>query len=185
MAALRSRAVLVAAVVLFLGVGCGASGGKEDVSSPTTDAPATSAPDTTEVEDVPATTDDVEVDDSIDPADEEICGPLQALSDYDTESADVIARDDWTEIKAFLLDETDGVLAVYDDAIAADSEITEDLEALRAITETYSDLARASSSLEDFSQQLLAAPELEAAGDAALRVNDFSIEFCGVSTGGN
>ena len=184
------RLVLIAAVAALLLAGCGTSGGDDASDSPTTtkaDTATTAPEDTTTEAEVDDTTDTTEAEptDTTAPAGEDICVPLKVLSDFDKESGALINGGDWPATQQFFIDHTDDVLAAYDDAIAIDSEVTADLEALKAVTETTADTAAGSSDLMDFSTKLLDQPGIMEAGASGLALNTFAEENCGFSTGGN
>lgn len=177
------RAALLVSIACLLFAGCGASGGDDAADEPTTtkaEATTTTETDTTEVD-----TTDVETTEVDDPEGGEICEPLQVLSDFDSESAELIDEGDWPTIQAYFVEHTDDVLAAYDDAIALDTELSSDLEELRGITEGTADLAADSSSLEELGTRLLDDPDIASAGEAGFRLNEFAQENCGFSTGGN
>ena len=180
--------VLVAAVAAALLAGCGTSSGSDAADGTTTSAAddgATTVVDeasTTEAED--ATTTRPEATTTAAPDDDAICGPLKALSASDAEANRLVATGDWPKIKAFYVDQTDDIIAIYDEAIALDTEITADLEALRSVTVSAGKLAEASSSLMDFSGKLMAQPGLSESSQAALRASAFSEDTCGFALAG-
>lgn len=176
-------ATVMAAVLL---ASCGTSSGSDASDDPTTTAPAptTTVPsDTTEAE--PTATTAVDTTAVEEPAGDDICVPLKVLSDFDIESAQLINGSDWSATQQFFVDNTDDVLAAYDDAIAFDSEVTADLEALKAVTETTAETAADSTDLMDFSSKLLAEPGIVEAGQSGVVLNIFAQTECGFSTGGN
>ncbi|MGN6694567.1 MAG: hypothetical protein ACTHN0_10360 [Aquihabitans sp.] len=182
------RAVLLVSIACLLFAGCGASGGDDAADEPTTtqsEATTTTETDTTEVDTTDVETTDVETTEADDPAGDEICEPLQVLSDFDAESAQLIDEGDWPTIQAYFVDHTDDVLTAYDDAIALDTDLSDDLEELRSITAGTADLAAESSSLEELGTKLLDDPDIASAGEAGFRLNEFAEETCGFSTGGN
>jgi hypothetical protein len=182
-------ALLAAFAVAVVLAGCGTSSGDAASDSATTtkaEAVTTTAPSDPTTE--PSTTDPTD-DTGTTVAEEpsggdDICVPLKVLSDYDLQSAKLIDGGDWTATKAYFVDSTDEVLAAYDDAIALDSEQTENLEALRAVTVTTAEMAGQSSDVLDFSNKLLAQPGIMEAGTAGFALNEFAEENCGFSTGG-
>jgi len=113
-----------------------------------------------------------------------ICGPMKDLSESDAEANKLVAGGDWTKIQAFYVDNTDDIVAIYDKAIALDTEITDQLETLRSVTVSAGDLAASSSSLMDFSGKLSSQPGLAESGQAALTANDFVQETCGFALAG-
>lgn len=183
------RRSLVALVAFLALAGCSSSGG-EDATTTTearatteaatdTEPTETTEPDTTETteRDTTETTDGGEAG--------EVCDALQAISDYDVASGELVnGGADWPELQAFFVDNTESVLAAYDDAIAADSEVTDELIVLRDFTEGTGDLAADSSSLEDFGSKLTSNPDVLEAGQAGETLNTFAEENCGFSTGG-
>jgi hypothetical protein len=181
--------VALAVGTLLLGA-CGTSGG-DDASTTKADATTTSPT----ADETTATTEDGDATEPTDTTDTpvgdggdeggEICGPLKVLSDFDAESARITQAGDWPDVQAFFVDHTDEVLAAYDDAIALDSEVTDDLEQLRDVTDTTVETAADADSLEDFSTKLLAKPGIMEAGAAGIALDDFAQEHCGFSTGGN
>lgn len=188
------RLVVLAVASAALLAGCGASGGSDAKADVTTTAPAsdgtTTVPDdtsdTTEVPDTTDTTPDTpDTTVAEEPAGDDICVPLKVLSDFDIDSAELINGGDWPATQQFFVENTDDVLAAYDEAIAIDSEVTEDLKALKAVTETTAETARDSSDLTDFSGKLLAQPGIMEAGESGFALNTFAEENCGFSTGGN
>ncbi|WP_421120370.1 hypothetical protein ACE2AJ_03350 [Aquihabitans daechungensis] len=180
------RLALIAGAAALLLAACGTSGGDDASDRPTTTAEATStAPTDTTAPEPADTTETEEPTETTAPADEDLCVPLKVLSDYDIESARLISVGDWAAIQAFFVEETDSVLGAYDDAIALDSEFTEDLEALRAVSEGTAELAGESNDLMDLSGKLTSLPGIQEAGQAGMRVNEYAEENCGFSTGGN
>lgn len=186
MARTPSRIVLIAtAAALALLAGCGTSAGDDALDETTTTAATatTAAPtkDGTETTEVETT----EVDDTEPSGDDDLCAALQVLSQYDIDSAEIINSGDWEATQAFFVDRTADVLTAYDDAIALDTELSADLEAMRAITEGTADMAADSDDLAELSDKLLSQPGLMEAGEAGIRVNEYAQEHCGFSTGGN
>ena len=193
MTRVRVVAFLVPFALTVALVGCGTSSGDDasdtTAGATTTAAETTAGQETTETtvdEEPTETTETTEVTEETEPAggDEDLCEPLQVLSDYDQASADIIAGGDWTAIQAYFVDSTQPVLDAYDEAIALDTDLTDDLEELRAITEGTAELAAESTDLMDLSGKLLALPGIDSAGQAGLRLNTFAEATCGFSTGG-
>lgn len=183
------RTVVLVLIASALLAACGASGGDDAADttsaksgSTTTAAPAaetTEATDTTEVDEPTETTE------AATPAGDDICVPLRVLSDFDIQSAELVNGGDWPATQAYFVENTDEVLAAYDEAIAMDSEVTEDLQKLRGVTETTAATAADSSDLVDFSTKLLDQPGIMEAGASGFALNEFAEENCGFSTGGN
>lgn len=117
-------------------------------------------------------------------SDEEICASLKVLSDYDGQSAQLIAAGDWPAIQKFFVEQTQTVIDAYDRAIATGSDLTAELTQLRDITDGTSELAASSTDLADFGGKLAALPGLLEAGQAGLTLNTFAESTCGFSTGG-
>lgn len=190
----RRAALLLPFLVAVALVGCGTSSGDDASEGPTTteasaDPTTTEVTETTEaaettVEEEPTETTENTETTEVPAGDEDLCEPLQVLSDYDQESAEIIAGGDWTAIQAFLVDNTEPVLDAYDDAIALDTDLTADLEELRSVTEGTAEMAAEATDLMDLSDKLLALPNIAEAGQAGLRLNTFAEETCGFSTGG-
>jgi hypothetical protein len=176
------RLLLAASAVALVLAGCGTSSGSDAAGgTTTTKAQAT----TTAASEVTDTTEAAAPTETTAPAEDDICVPLKVLSDYDIASARLIAVGDWTAIQAYFVEKTDAVLAAYDDAIAIDSEVTDDLKELRTISEGTAELAADATDLMDLSGKLTALPGLQSAGAAGERLNAFAEEKCGFSTGGN
>ncbi|HWJ97123.1 MAG TPA: hypothetical protein VNQ33_03120 [Acidimicrobiales bacterium] len=180
------------ALVLLAGTlvaACGASGGDDaaGTTSASKSGSTTSAAPTTEAADATETT---EADDPAETAEadapgDDICVPLKVLSDFDIESSQLVNGGDWAATQAYFVEHTDDVLAAYDEAIAMDSEVEDDLKALRAVTETTAETAADSTGLMDFSAKLLDQPGIMEAGAAGFALNTFAEDNCGFSTGGN
>jgi len=171
--------LLAASAAALVLAGCGTSSGSDASEEPTTtkaEATTTVPDDTTEVEDPTETTA---------PAGDDICVPLKVLSDYDIESARLISVGDWSAIQAYFVEETEPVLAAYDDAIAMDTDLTADLEELRGVSEGTAEMAADATSLMDLSDKLLSVPGIQEAGAAGQRLNEYAETNCGFSTGGN
>lgn len=187
----RFALVLASASVALLLAGCGASGG-DDASDDTTTTKAgattTEASDTTAVATTAAedtTTTEAKATTTAAPAgDEAICPPMKALSTSDAEANKLVSGGNWPAIQAFYVDNTDDIVAIYDEAIAVDTEITADLETLRSVTVSAGDLAASSSDLMDFSGKLASQPGLAESGQAALRANEFTQKTCGFPLAG-
>lgn len=182
--------VIVAAAALALAVvlvGCGGSSGDGAADATTTAAGAVTTtraddPATTSTES--PTTTEAKTTTTAPAADPKaVCAPLKALGNIDARANSVVATGDWPKIKAFYLDQTDDIVAIYDDAIAADSAITADLETLRQVTVDTGAIAGRSTSLIDFGSKLVADPAMSASGAATLRANDFTEKTCGFSLG--
>lgn len=186
----HGRSIAGVAVLLVLVAGCSTSGERSAEAPPTTDAPSTTVAGetTTTGADAPSTTTPASSTTPAEPTggDEDVCAALQRIRDFDTESSDLIDADaDWPELQQFFIDTTPGVLAAYDDAIAANSEITEELEILRDFSSQTADIAAEASSLEDFGLRLNDVPGVAEAGTAGLALNEFAMDTCGFATGGN
>lgn len=186
------RLVLTTLAAAALLVGCGTSGGDDAADTTTTEKSAVTTTDpgsdTTETTTDDSTdTTEVETTEAEGPTDggDEICAPLKVLSDFDIDSAELINSGDWPATQAFFVESTDDVLAAYDDAIAMDTDLADELEALRGVTETTAETAADSTDLMDFSSKLLAQPGIMEAGTAGFTLNEFAEENCGFSTGGN
>lgn len=181
-------ALLAVAVASALLAGCGASSGT-DAADGTTTAPTSSSTtakpgERTTTEPEASTTTEAESTTTAVPGDDAICGPLQDLKDADAESNKLVATGDWPAIKAFYVEQTDDIVAIYDEAIGYDSDITAELTTLRSVTVSAGDLAAESTSLMDFSGKLAAQPELAASTSAALKANDFARQTCGFALAG-
>ena len=149
-----------------------------EASVETTDAPdTTDASETTEVSETTAA-------DGTESASSDLCVPLKKLSDFDQESATIIAGGDWAAIQQFFVASTPSVLDAYDEAIALDSDLTEALTTLRGITDGTSELAAESTDLMDFAGRLTALPGIIEAGQDGFELNEFAQSTCGFSTGG-
>ena len=186
----RSLVVAIAAFA-FLVAGCGTSGGSDAADDPTTTAgkaaTTTAAVDdstTTEAEDSTTTEAEASTTTAATAADDAICAPMKALSKSDAEANALVATGDWPKIQAFYVEQTDDIVAIYDEAIALDTEITEELKTLRSVTESAGGLAEGSSSLMDFSGKLTAQPGLTESGQAALDANAYVQETCGFPLAG-
>jgi hypothetical protein len=183
-----TRAVLlvVAIAATFL-AGCGSSSGSDAADATTTSAAGatTTEADGTTTEPDAATTTEAEAPTTTGPAGgDEICGPLKELSEKDAKANGLVAGGNWSAIKAFYVEQTDDIVAIYDEAIGYDSEITDDLETLRSVTVSAGDLAASSKDLMDFSAKLTAQPGLADSSAAALAANDFAQETCGFALAG-
>jgi hypothetical protein len=186
----RRPVLFAAAVAVAVLVGCGTSSGSDAADEATTTAAAavtttrddgattTEAEGTTTTEVEPTTTTAASGDGDA------ICAPMKALAESDAEANALVATGDWAKIQAFYVGETDDIVAIYDEAIALDTEITDDLETLRSVTVSAGDLAESSSSLMDFSGKLSAQPNLAASGQAALSANEYVEETCGFPLAG-
>jgi hypothetical protein len=183
-----TRAPLLAvAIAVVLLAGCGASSGSDAADGTTTsggratttqDGGTTIAPDATTTTEADGSTTTAPTDD------DGICGPLKDLADFDAKAQRLVAGGNWPEIKAFYVGQAQDIVAIYDDAIGYDSEITPELKTLRAVTVSAGDLAEASKDLMDFSTKLTAQPGLSESGAAALKANDFARETCGFPLAG-
>lgn len=185
-------ALVVATLALALLAGCGTSGGS-DASDDASKAEGTTTAATTEEATVPSedevTTTEAEEEGATttteaSPDGDEICGLLDELKTLDAEANDLVAAGDWTRIQAFYVDNTDDLISLYDDAIALDTEISDELETLRSVSESAGDLAEESTSLMDFGTKLAAQPGLDESSAAALTANEFSQETCGFPLAG-
>ncbi len=184
----RSRlAALLAPLALAVAlVGCSSSG---DDAADDKDTSTTESTTTTEAADDTSTT---APDNSASEPDmgedavgaAEVCTGLKTLSDFDQESAALVAADDWPAIQRFYVDETQSVVDAYNQAIAAGSEVTDDLTTLRDFTAGTAEVAASSTSVVDFGEKLTAQPGLQEAGQAGLALNTFAEANCGFSTGG-
>lgn len=116
--------------------------------------------------------------------DEAVCGPLQDVSDLDKQfNADLQAGAERSVIQGKIVDGSEPLVDAYDEAIElAPDDLSEDLTTLRDFTEVFIDVARTSTSLEDFGTKVTEDPEAIAAGAAALNLDEFSRETCGFST---
>lgn len=183
-----ARTVLVTAVIAAaLLAGCGSSSGSDAADETTTsEAKATTTegaePTTTEAE--AATTTEAVTTTAASGGADAICGPMKDLAASDAEANKLVAGGDWAKIKAFYVDNTDDIVAIYDEAIAVDTEITGELETLREVTVSAGDLAASSSNLMDFSSKLSSQPGLAASSQAALTANTFVEETCGFPLAG-
>lgn len=181
--------LLVVAIAAVLLSGCGASGGSDAADDTTTsaaDAATTSLSDevsNTEADET-TTTEAEATTTSAATGGDAICAPMKALSESDAEANQLVASGDWSKIKAFYVGQTDDIVAIYDEAIALDTEITAELETLRSVTVSAGDLAEGSSSLMDFSGRLSAQPGLAASGEAALTANEYVEKTCGFPLAG-
>jgi hypothetical protein len=184
------RTVLfTAAMAAALLAGCGTSSGSdaaEDATTTAAEATTTTEAEgtTTEPEAEGTTTTEAEDTTTTATSDDAICAPMKALAESDAEANQLVASGDWLEIQAFYVDQTDDIVAIYDEAIALDTEITPQLETLRSVTVSAGDLAKGSSSLMDFSGKLMAQPGLSESSGAALRANEYVEETCGFSLAG-
>lgn len=182
-----ARPVLLAlAVAAALLAGCGASSGSDASDGTTTStagATTSGAGGTTTEPDGPTTT-EAEATTTSPTDDEGICKPLKDLSESDAEANALVAGGDWSKIQAFYVGQTDDIVAIYDEAIGYDSEITPELETLRSVTVSAGDLAAASKDLMDFSSKLTSQPDLAASGAAAMKANQFAQETCGFPLAG-
>jgi ABC-type transport system substrate-binding protein len=179
--------LLAAAIASALLAGCGASSGSDAADGPTTSVARSTAPEgssTTTEPDGTTTTEATTTTAATPTGDDGICAPLKDLREADAESSKLVASGDWTAIKAFYVDKTDDIVAIYDEAIGFDSAITPELETLRSVTVSAGDLAAASSDLMDFSGKLIAQPELSASTGAALKANEFATKTCGFGLAG-
>lgn len=179
-------ALLAVAIASALLAGCGASSGSDAADGTTTAVTGSTAPtaSSTTTEPEASTTTEAEATTTAEPGDDAICGPLKDLKEADAESNKLVATGNWPAIKAFYVEQTDDIVAIYDEAIGYDSEITPELKTLRSVTVSAGDLAAASTSLMDFSGKLAAQPELAASTSAALKANDFARETCGFALAG-
>lgn len=186
----RRTVLFTAAMAAVLLVGCGTSSGSDAADDPTTTVAeaATTTQDeggtTTEAEGT--TTTEVESTTTTGASDDggAICAPMKALAASDAEANQLVAGGDWAKIQAFYVGQTDDIVAIYDEAIALDTEITDDLETLRSVTVSAGDLAESSSSLMDFSSKLSSQPGLAESGQAALSANEYVQETCGFPLAG-
>ena len=182
--------LLVVAIAAVLLSGCGASGGSDAADDTTTSAAdaATTTSLSDEVSNTEAdettTTEAEATTTSAATGGDAICAPMKALSESDAEANQLVASGDWSKIKAFYVGQTDDIVAIYDEAIALDTEITAELETLRSVTVSAGDLAEGSSSLMDFSGRLSAQPGLAASGEAALTANEYVEKTCGFPLAG-
>jgi hypothetical protein len=181
------RLVLAAAAASLVLAGCGTSSGSDASDEPTTTAAGgtTTAPSDATTTTAEGTTTAIETTTTTaSSGDDAICAPMKALSDSDAEANRIVATGDWPKIKAFYVDHTDDIVAIYDEAIALDTEITDELKTLRSVTVSAGDLAEGSSDLMDFSAKLTAQPNLAASSQAALTASDYVQETCGFPLAG-
>ncbi len=189
----RLPALLAASLLLVLGAaGCSSSSSDDaaTTTAPTTVAggdestttEATDTTDTTEAADDSSSTTDAEVTD----ADDAGCAALKKISDFDVESSKLInGGAEWSEIQAFFVDKTDDVLAAYDDAIATNPDVADDLTTLRDYTDGIDEIAAEATDLADLGAKLAEVPGVTEAGQAGLALNEYAQTNCGFSTGGN
>ncbi len=186
----RSLALLVPLALALAVAGCSSSeDGSEDASSSssssTTEATADDGTTEEEAEDAGSDTAgeagaDVSADDAV-----AICAALEALSEFDAQSTEIVASGDWPATQEFYVEQTQTVLDAYDEAIATGSELSDELTQLRAVTAPAAELAASSTDLMDFGTKLLDVPGMTEAAGAAVTLDAFAQETCGVSTGGN
>jgi len=151
-----------------------ASDGKADDSSSTAAGDPTAASESTSA------------DGTTEAAADDICVPLKVIRDYDVEASQAAANGgDWPQLQKELTEGMPVVLDAYDDAIAIDSDVHDDLVVLRDFTAATEDAAKNSSSIEEFASAAMALPNVEQAGRAGLSVSTFSEKECGFSTGNN
>lgn len=176
-------ALLSLATAALLLAGCGTSSGSDASEDPTTTAAekstTTATDDATTTEAEAPTTTEADGPTTTVASGDGICAPLKALAASDAEANALVAGGNWPEIQAFYVDQTDDIVAIYDEAIAFDTEITPELETLREVTVSSGDLAAESSDLMEFSSKLIAQPGLTESGTAALAASAFSEETCG------
>ena len=109
-----------------------------------------------------------------------------SISDFDVESSKLInGGAEWSEIQAFFVDKTDDVLAAYDDAIATNPDVADDLTTLRDYTDGIDEIAAEAAALADLGAKLAEVPGVTEAGQAGLALNEYAQTNCGFSTGGN
>lgn len=177
----RTLAAVAFALVL---VGCGGSSGGDAADEPTTTkAPADAeAPDTT---DAPAdgtstTAAGGAASTTAAPAAGDLCEPLAVIIDFDQQTSALVAAGDWPAIQTYYVDHTAEMVAAYDEAIALDTALTEDLRKVRAITAMSADLAKQSDSLMAFGSALGSQPGMMAASQSANAVQRYAQEECGL-----
>jgi len=177
-------ALLAAVVAAVLLASCSSSSGGDASDKTTTTAKAAT---TTEPKDTSDTTEpDTKTTDPGDGEEAEegdICVPLKVLSDFDAESYGLINGGDWEAAQTFFVENTDDVLAAYDDAIAMDTDLADELQQLRDVTDTTAETAADSADLAEFSTKLMDQPGIMEAGGAGYALNNFAEETCGFSTG--
>ena len=184
----RSLALLVPLALAVALTGCGSSDGSaDDTSALSTTAEAGNDATTSEEETADTSGSDtteagagVSADDAV-----AICAALEALSEFDAQSTAIVASGDWAATQEFYVEQTQTVLDAYDEAIATGSELSDELTQLRAVTAPAAELAASSTDLMDFGSQLLDVPGMVEATEAAVTLDAFARETCGVSTGGN
>lgn len=180
--------VIVLAVAALFVAGCGSSSGSDAADDPTTTkaeaATTTEATEDSTTTEAEATTTEAAETTEATSGDDAICAPMERLRDSDAEANKLVATGDWTKIQAFYVDNTDDIVAIYDEAIALDTEITAELETLKSVTESAGDLAASSSSLMDFSGKLTAQPNLAESGQAALDASEYVEATCGFPLAG-
>jgi len=177
------RLVLITAAVTILLAGCGGSSGDAadgpsttKATSNTTEAPPTSttaATSTTRGSGEPVATT------VAGKATDELCGPLGVITDFDAQTSRLVSAGNWPAIQAYYVDHTDEMVAAYDEAIALDTDLTTDLQNLRAVTAASDELAAKSDSLMAFGTALSSQPGLMAATASANRVLQYTQEHCG------
>lgn len=178
-----ARRVLLAVVLAALLAGCGTSSGSDaddaattpSVAATTTEARGTTTPGsegstTTKAE--PTTTTEA-------PSDDAFCASMEDLAASDAKANSLVASGEWPKIKAFYADQTDDILAIYDEAIALDSEITPQLKTLRSVSVSSRDLAQSSSSLMELGGKLASQPGLAATSRATLEASRYVEDTCG------
>ena len=153
-----------AAAVLLAGCGSSSDDGGDAADSGTT-----------------STTTSMSTTSSAAPGEDPVCAPLKVISDMDADTTAAIGQG-WSATQEFFASNTPEVLAAYDDAIDLGTDLTADLEVLRAFTEQSASVAAESGSFEEFSNKLLSQPGVAEAGPAGLRLNTFAQETCGFST---
>lgn len=165
-------------------VSCGGGSGNDAADGPTittqAERPSTTAAVTSTTETTSATTPEEPSTTTAAPTDDKaICPTLKRLGEVDAKAQATVATGDWARIKAFYVDETATTLAIYDDAIGFETELTPDLKTLRAVSVATRDVAAKATSFMAFTSGLMAMPEAATSGAAALNANAYAKKTCG------
>lgn len=175
---------LVAGLVL---VGTLSACGGDDEPSDASIAPATTATSGADSTDAPATTggsDTTAGGDTTGAAptgNEEFCGPMEELANYNASQPDVDPEADWATLQADILSRSDEGFQLYDDALAvAPEDVAGDLQTLRGVTEEVIAAVEEATTLEEFAAGLdgLVTEEVST---ATVNVDTYIQETCGFS----
>jgi hypothetical protein len=114
----------------------------------------------------------------------ELCEQFQAIADLEAQSNELlVTAADFAELRDLFLDSLPEVDEAYRRIEElAPREIADDAELLREFTNAAAEVAEEVDSVAEFQPAVLSLPNALEAGPAALRINAYSEENCGITT---